>query len=301
MADDRSLMDARLRSVRRRAMATEVRGRGGARAARPSSTRCRATPAATRRSWPSWRAGPAQHRRPHRAPPRPVLRAGPLEPPDRRRGDWPTCSSPTSSAGSTRNDYAGPGRPADRHIGPGSSRWPAAKAAHRHGTAWSSMRPRRRIAGPGPRSSPIARTGTGALEQVRAAGRRGRRGRPHRAQPRRQGRRPRLPPRDLLATGAFAEYDGSFRWGDQPNGTLQLLALDGRGRAARSGRARDGCRAAGLLPGVRRDRPASAGCSTASRRPWTGSVSTRRSEPACSSTNPARAFAFTSRDEEGEP
>jgi predicted metal-dependent phosphotriesterase family hydrolase len=29
--------------------------------------------------------------------------------------------------------------------------------------------------------------------------------------------------RDLLATGAFAEYDGSFRWGDGENGTLQLL------------------------------------------------------------------------------
>jgi 5-phospho-D-xylono-1,4-lactonase len=29
--------------------------------------------------------------------------------------------------------------------------------------------------------------------------------------------------RDLLATGATAEYDGSFRWGDAPNGTLQLL------------------------------------------------------------------------------
>ena len=30
--------------------------------------------------------------------------------------------------------------------------------------------------------------------------------------------------RDLLASGAFAEYDGSFRWGDRPNGTLQLLS-----------------------------------------------------------------------------
>ena len=30
--------------------------------------------------------------------------------------------------------------------------------------------------------------------------------------------------RELLSTGAFAEYDGSFRWGDRPNGTLQLLA-----------------------------------------------------------------------------
>ena len=29
--------------------------------------------------------------------------------------------------------------------------------------------------------------------------------------------------RDLFATGAFAEYDGSFRWGDGENGTLQLL------------------------------------------------------------------------------
>ena len=29
--------------------------------------------------------------------------------------------------------------------------------------------------------------------------------------------------RELVATGAFVEYDGSFRWGDEPNGTLQLL------------------------------------------------------------------------------
>jgi predicted metal-dependent phosphotriesterase family hydrolase len=30
--------------------------------------------------------------------------------------------------------------------------------------------------------------------------------------------------RELLATGATAEYDGSFRWGDAENGTLTLLA-----------------------------------------------------------------------------
>jgi phosphotriesterase-related protein len=30
--------------------------------------------------------------------------------------------------------------------------------------------------------------------------------------------------RELLSTGAFGEFDGSFRWGDRPNGTLQLLA-----------------------------------------------------------------------------
>ena len=29
--------------------------------------------------------------------------------------------------------------------------------------------------------------------------------------------------REILATGAFAEYDQAFRWGDRPNGTLQLL------------------------------------------------------------------------------
>ncbi len=30
--------------------------------------------------------------------------------------------------------------------------------------------------------------------------------------------------RDIAATGATLEYDGSFRWGDAPNGTLDLLA-----------------------------------------------------------------------------
>ena len=30
--------------------------------------------------------------------------------------------------------------------------------------------------------------------------------------------------RELLSSGASAEYDGSFRWGDRPNGTLQLIA-----------------------------------------------------------------------------
>jgi len=29
--------------------------------------------------------------------------------------------------------------------------------------------------------------------------------------------------RELVATGAVVEYDGSFRWGDEPNGTLRLL------------------------------------------------------------------------------
>jgi phosphotriesterase-related protein len=29
--------------------------------------------------------------------------------------------------------------------------------------------------------------------------------------------------REMLATGAFAEYDRSFRWADRPNGTVQLV------------------------------------------------------------------------------
>lgn len=29
--------------------------------------------------------------------------------------------------------------------------------------------------------------------------------------------------RELLGTGAYGEYDGSFRWQDEPNGTLQLI------------------------------------------------------------------------------
>jgi predicted metal-dependent phosphotriesterase family hydrolase len=29
--------------------------------------------------------------------------------------------------------------------------------------------------------------------------------------------------REIVATGATMEYDGSFRWGDSANGTLQLI------------------------------------------------------------------------------
>ena len=39
---------------------------------------------------------------------------------------------------------------------------------------------------------------------------------------------------ELLATGAFAEYDQSFRWGDAPNGTLTLIeAMTAAGLADR--------------------------------------------------------------------
>ncbi len=38
--------------------------------------------------------------------------------------------------------------------------------------------------------------------------------------------------REILATGALAEYDQGFRWGDRPNGTLQLLAWMAEDRLA---------------------------------------------------------------------
>jgi predicted metal-dependent phosphotriesterase family hydrolase len=62
--------------------------------------------------------------------------------------------------------------------------------------------------------------------------------------------------RDLFATGAFAVYDQAFRWGDRPNGTLQLLdwaAEDGNVRQVMLGMdaARQGYYAAfGGSPGL---------------------------------------------------
>jgi 5-phospho-D-xylono-1,4-lactonase len=106
--------------------------------------------------------------------------------------------------------------------------------------------------------------------------------------------------RDLLATGATAEYDGSFRWGDQPNGTLQLLswmAEDGLVDrivlgmdAARQGyyHAYGGSPGLGwLLDGFTAAMEA-AGIDAAIR--------------ACLFVaNPARAFAFATADGEAEP
>jgi phosphotriesterase-related protein len=106
--------------------------------------------------------------------------------------------------------------------------------------------------------------------------------------------------RDLLATGATAEYDGSFRWGDQPNGTLQLLAWMAEDGlldrivlgmdAARQGYygVYGGSPGLGwLLDGFTAAMQA-AGLDAAMR--------------ACLFVaNPARAFTFATRDEEGAP
>ena len=106
--------------------------------------------------------------------------------------------------------------------------------------------------------------GTGALEQIRAA------------------RRPRRPRRahllshvdkvvdrgyhrELLATGAFVEYDQAFRWGDGPNGTLELIEwMVEDGLADRVVLGMDAARArATTASSVAR--PGSPGCSMGSR------------------------------------
>lgn len=101
--------------------------------------------------------------------------------------------------------------------------------------------------------------------------------------------------RELLSTGAFAEYDGSFRWGDRPNGTLEALRWmcdDGLIDQVVLGMdaARRGCYAAyggspglsWLLDGFSRAMDAVGLDATVRARLFVA--------------NPARAFAFAARD-----
>ena len=103
--------------------------------------------------------------------------------------------------------------------------------------------------------------------------------------------------RELAATGAVSEYDGSFRWGDAPNGTIQALqwaAEDDRLDQVVLGMdaARQGSYAVyggrpgltWLLDGFSRELQA-AGSDAADRH-------------RLFVTNPARTFAFATRDEE---
>jgi phosphotriesterase-related protein len=103
--------------------------------------------------------------------------------------------------------------------------------------------------------------------------------------------------RELAATGAVSEYDGSFRWGDAPNGTIQLLrwaAEDDRLGQVVLGMdaARQGYYAVyggspgltWLLDGFSRELEAAALDAGVRHRLFV--------------TNPARTFAFATRDEE---
>ena len=171
-------------------------------------------------------------------------------------------------------------------------------------TGRRSRRPPRPTSGPAPRSSPIARRGTGALEQVRLLVDHGVDPAHVALEPRRQGRRPRLSPR-AGRDRRRREYDGSFRWGDAPNGTLQLLELGGRGRHARPGRPGHGRRPPGLLRRVRWVGPGSTWLLDGfSRDARGGRAGCRRSDIVCSwPTRPARSPspAPTRRDRWAQP
>ena len=209
------------------------------------------------------RAEPAdrrQHRRADRTPPRALLPAEPLAPPDRRRTTWPTCSWRTSSTGSTSSTTPAPssGGPS---IGPASSRSPAARVAHP-----STDRPAFEAAAIAHARTGVpilthCENGTGALEQVELLAAGGVAPTAHRAQPCRQGRRSWLSPggagerrlrrvRRLVSLGRQAERDAP------------AARMDGRRRPARPGPARDGRCPSGLLPRLRRP----AGTDVAARR-----------------------------------
>ena len=204
-------------------MAAEVRAGDGARTCARSSTRCRATPAATSRKLAEPGAPDRrQHRRPDRPPPRALLRRRPTGATGSTSTTWPTCSWPTSTDGIDALDYSGPVvRRTDHRAGvikvAGSDGGPSPRDRRVFEAAADGA-----SRGPGAPILTHCEGGTGALEQVGAPGR--------------LRRRPahvvlshvdkvvdRGYHREMLATGAFVEYDGSFRWGDEPNGTLQLL------------------------------------------------------------------------------
>ena len=169
-----------------------------------------------------------------------------------RSRSWRTCSSPTSPTASTPTTTRGPVVRRTDAPGRASSRSRAPRTACRRATGGCS---RRRPQAHRRTGAPIlthCEHGTGALEQIRFLGDHGVSPEPHRAEPRRQGRRSRLPPRarsrparSPSTTTRSAGRDG------EPNGTVQLHPLDGRGWARRPDRARHGCRTAPLLPGPR--------------------------------------------------
>ena len=105
--------------------------------------------------------------------------------------------------------------------------------------------------------------------------------------------------RELLGSGAFGEYDQSFRWGEAPNGTLQVLGwavedgLDGQVLLGMDAARRGYYRVNGGSPGLTwllagfTDAMADHGFDEAIRRRWFVD-------------NPARAFAFAAASAEGD-
>lgn len=105
--------------------------------------------------------------------------------------------------------------------------------------------------------------------------------------------------RELLGSGAFGEYDQSFRWGETPNGTLQVLewavedGLEGQVVLGMDAARRGYYRTNGGSPGLSwllagfTDAMAARGFDAAMRRRWFVD-------------NPARAFAFAQVTVEGD-
>ena len=176
----------------------------------------------------------------------------------------------------------GPDRPPDRRSGPGSSRSPAARAARPTATCRSSEAAAAAHRRTGVPILTHCEAGTGALEQVRAPGRCRRRRRRTSSLSHVDKVVDRGYHRELLATGAFAEYDRRSAGATAPNGTLQLLELAVEDGLARPGRARDGRRAAGLLPVVRRVARPGLAARRVQRPLMDAPDSTRRSGTACS-------------------
>ena len=134
------------------------------------------------------------HRRADRAPPRALLRTGPLEPPARRETIADAVRRSTSPSGSTSTTTAG--RSCDRTPHPGRDRQDRRQRGRPVGraTCRSSRPPRAPHRATGAPILTHCERGTGALEQVRLLADAWRRPGARRAQPRRQGRRPRVPP-----------------------------------------------------------------------------------------------------------
>ena len=267
--------------------------RDGARTAVPWSTRCPATPAATpaklaelaRRTGVNIVAPTGLHHERFYGPAHWSHRVTPE--------DLAELFVADITEGIDAARLRGPGRPAHGTIGPGSSRSPAATAAHRHATP--RVRGGRRGASTdrAPRSSPIARPAparssrSGAPDRLRRVGP----GTSCSATSTRSSTA--TTTARSCATGAFVEYDQSFRWGD---------AAERDARAARAGWPRTGCSTASSL-GM--DAARQGYYSVYGGAPGLGwlldgfsaehggaRARCRGRHRHCSSTNPARAFAF---------
>ena len=194
----------------------------------------------------------------------------------------PTCSRRTSPTASMPTTTPGRSCAGPRSV-PGSSRSPAPRAGcqPRDRRVFEAAAEAHRRTG-----VPIlthCEHGTGALEQIRVLRDHGVAAR-HIVLSHVDRVVDRGYHRELLGTGAYGEYDGSFRWqDDEPNGTLAAHPLDGRGRARRADRPRHGRRPASLLPGPRRRTRARLAARRLHPAPGRRPGSTSRFATACSS------------------